>query len=116
MRLQDLKEGMIVQTEHNRFGVVERERNRIHFCYDPGRIHDKDKRYEMVSLDDIFEFDDGCLGVGFIVTNELKEKYPECYEDFEVGGLCIAYDIVAVYSLSILYDNGVGTFPDIIVE
>lgn len=28
MKKSDLKSGMIIQTEHNRFGVVERENNR----------------------------------------------------------------------------------------
>ena len=35
MRKEDLRSGMIIQTEHNRFGVVELENNRIDICYDP---------------------------------------------------------------------------------
>ena len=35
LKKSDLKTGMIVRTEHNRFGVVELEKDRIDFCYDP---------------------------------------------------------------------------------
>lgn len=40
MKKSDLKNGMIIQTEHNRFGVVEMKKNRINICYAPGYIHD----------------------------------------------------------------------------
>jgi len=35
LKKSDLKTGMIVRTEHNRFGVIELEENRIDFCYQP---------------------------------------------------------------------------------
>lgn len=116
MKKSELKSGMMIQTEHNRYGFIELDRNRIHICYDPDCIHDEDQHYEMVSLDDVFEFGDEYLGIGFIVTRELKEKYPECYEDFEVGDICIAYEIVAVYGASIIYDNGIGPHPPLILD
>lgn len=35
---------------------------------------------------------------------------------FEVGGLCIYYDIVAVYTSKRIYYDGVGAYPPLIVE
>lgn len=40
MKKTDLKDGMIIQTTHNRFGVVELENNRIDICYDPDSVDD----------------------------------------------------------------------------
>ena len=56
MKKSDLKDGMIIQTEHNRFGVVEMKKNRINICYAPGYIHDEDAKLhlEMLSLDDVY--------------------------------------------------------------
>ena len=74
MKKSDLKDGMIIQTEHNRFGVVEMKKNRINICYAPGYIHDEDAKLhlEMLSLDDVYECEDGSLVVGFILTEEMK--------------------------------------------
>ena len=116
IKKSELKSGMIIRTEHARYGFVELERNRIHICYDPTCIHDKDQRYEMLSLDDIFEYEDGKLGVGFIVSKEQKEKYPDCYEEYNVGELCIAYEIVAVYGAKKIYEREEGLSLDILVE
>ena len=35
MKKNELETGMIIQTTHNRYGFVERDRNRIVICYDP---------------------------------------------------------------------------------
>ena len=115
MKKSDLKTGMIVQTEHNRFGVVELEENRIDFCYDPILVEEY-KNLEKVSLDEVFFYDDNKIGVGFIVSKEIKEKYPEVYSEFNIGDLCIAYDIAAIYDLHQIYSNGIGIFPGIKVD
>lgn len=115
MKKSDLKQGMCVQTTHNRYGFVELDRNRINFCYDPDVIRDEAAHLEKVSLDDVLEFGNGQLGIGIIVTEEHRQKYPDCYGDFEVGDICIFYEIVAVYEFVKIYDNGVGPYPPLIV-
>ena len=118
MKKLDLKDGMIIQTEHNRFGVVEMKKNRINICYAPGYIHDEDAELhlEMLSLDDVYELEDGCLGVGFILTEELKNKAPRCYEEENVGDLIITYLITSVYGLSKIYGNGEWNVPVLYLE
>ena len=118
MKKSDLKDGMIIQTEHNRFGVVEMKKNRINICYAPGYIHDEDAKLhlEMLSLDDVYELEDGCLGVGFILTEELKNKAPRCYEEDNVGDLIITYLITSVYGLSKIYGNGEWNVPVLYLE
>ncbi len=115
MKKTDLKTGMIVQTEHNRFGVVELEENRIDFCYHPILV-EVYKNLEKVSLDEVFFYDDNKISVGFIVTKEIKEKHPDVYSEFSIGDLYIAYDIVAIYDLRQIYSNDMGIFPGIKVE
>ncbi len=107
MKKSDLKTGMIVRTEHNRLGVVELEKNRIDFCYDPVLIEEY-KHLNKVSLDEVFFYGGNKIGVGLIVTKELQEKYPDVYCEFNIGDLCIAYDIVAIYDLHQIYSNGMG--------
>lgn len=112
MKKSELKSGMIVQTTHNRFGVIELEDNRIDICYDPDSI-DEDKVLEKISLDDIFEYGDGQLGIGCILDKETKENYPNAYYNYEVGDKVIFYEIVAVYNLQQIYGNGEGIYPSI---
>ena len=114
MKKSDLKTGMIIRTEHNRFGVIELEENRIDFCYDPDRL-DEFKRFEKVSIDDLIEID-GQLGIGGYVTSELKKLFPDSLQEKEIGDPFWWYEIVAVYTLSKIYDNGVGIYPGIKVE
>ena len=64
MKKSDLKQGMLVQTTDNRYGFVELNRNRIDFCYDPDVLKDEYVNLEKVSLDDVFEFGSGQLGIG----------------------------------------------------
>lgn len=116
MKKSELKSGMIIQTTHNRYGFVELDRNRINICYDPDVINDKDACLEMVSLDDVYEYDNGKLGVGFIVTKELMEKFPTVYKDYSIGDLNIIYDIVAIYTSNRIYYDGVGAYPPLIIE
>ena len=116
MKKSELEQGMCIQTTHNRYGFVELDRNRIDICYDPDPCLDEDRVLEKVSLDDIFEFGDDQLGVGKIVTAKDKVEYPGAFEDFEVGEVCIWYEIVAVYKFNKIYDNGVGAYPPLIVE
>lgn len=63
MKKSDLKQGMCVQTTHNRYGFVELDRNRIDFCYDPDVIKDEYAHLEKVSLDDVIEFGNEQLGI-----------------------------------------------------
>ena len=116
MKKSELQSGMCVQTQSNRYGFVELDRNRINICYDPDVIDDKDAVLEMVSLDNVFEYGDGQLGVGVIVTEEHLTKYPDVYGDYSVGEVCIYYEIVAVFEFSRIYFNGVGAHPPIIVD
>jgi len=118
MKKADLKDGMIIQTEHNRFGIVEMEKNRINICYAPGYIHDEDAKLhlEMVSLDSVFEYDDDCLGVGFILTDEMKRNAPRCYEEYDVGDLIIMYELTSVYGLSKIYGSGEWNVPKLYLE
>lgn len=116
MKKSDLKQGMCVQTTHNRYGFVELDRNRIDFCYDPDVLKDEYATLEKVSLDDVFEFGENQLGVGCIVTKELREKYPDCYGEYEEGSVCIYYEIVAAYTFNRVYDNGVGVYPPLVLE
>ena len=111
MKKSDLKQGMCVQTTHNRYGFVELNKNRINFCYDPDMINDEDVVWEKVSLDEVVEYGNGQLGVGSIVTKELKDKYPNVYEDYEIGDTAVFYEIVAVYRFEKIYDNGEGPYP-----
>ena len=115
MKKSELEQGMCVQTTHNRYGFVELDRNRIDFCYDPDFL-DEYKVLEKVSLDDVFEFGDGQLGIGTIITEELRKKYPNVYGEYNVGEIVIFYEIVAVYKFNKIYDNGVGAYPPLIVE
>lgn len=116
MKKSDLKDGMIIQTTHNRFGVIEIDKNRIDICYDP-TINDEYKVLEKISLDNIFEFGNNQIGIGTVVTKELKEKYKdsELFKDYNIGEIAIWYEIVAVYTLNKIYDNGEGIFPGLIV-
>lgn len=116
MKKTELKNGMIVQTTHNRFGVVEIEKNRIDFCYDPDCIDDNDKVLEKVSLDDILEFGNEQMGVGCTLTKELKEKYPNLFDMKNIGEIIIWYEIVAIYETKKIYDNGEGIYPPIVFE
>lgn len=116
IKKSELESGMIIRTVHARYGVVELERNRIHICYDPTCIYDEDQYYEMLSLDDVFEYDDGKLGVGCIVSKEKKEKYPDFYKEYKVGEICIVYEIVAVYKAEEIYEREEGLSLDILVE
>jgi hypothetical protein len=111
MKKSDLQQGMCVQTTHNRYGVVELDRNRIDFCYDPDVLKDEYAHLEKVSLDDVFEYGNEQLGIGCIVTKELQEKYPDFYGEYEVGITLIFYEIVAAYVFEKVYDNGEGTYP-----
>ena len=116
MKKSDLKQGMLIQTQSNRYGFVELDRNRIDICYDPDVVKDEYAHLEKLSLDEVFEFGDNQIGVGCIVTEDLREKYPDCYGRFEVGEICIFYEIVAVYEFSKVYDNGVGVYPPLKLE
>lgn len=69
---------MILRTEHNRFGVIELEENRIDFCYQPDCL-DKFKNLEKVSMDDLIEINGG-LGIGGYVTKELTEQLPDLFQ------------------------------------
>lgn len=98
MKKSDLKQGMLVQTTHNRYGFVELDRNRIDFCYDPDVLKDEYANLEKISLDNVFEFGSGQLGIGYItLDNEI----------------CIMYEIVAVYTFNKIYDNGEGSYPQL---
>ena len=116
MKKTDLKQGMLVQTTHNRYGFVELDRNRIDFCYDPDMLRDEDRVFERVSLDEVFEYGENQLGVGKIVTKEKKEKYPQLYEYYKVGEICIWYEIIAVYTFNKIYDNGEGPYPPLKID
>jgi len=111
MRKKELKSGMIVQTTHNRFGVVEVKKNRIDFCYDPD-FKDEYKLLNRVSLDDVVEID-GKLGIGGYVTEDLKQQYSNLFEHLKVGDPYFAYEIVAVYDLQKIYDNNESIYPNI---
>lgn len=118
MKKSDLKTGMIVQTEGNRFGVIELEKNRINVCYAPGYIRDEDVTLHlgMLSLDNVYELEDGSFGVGFILDEETKTKYSECYKEDEVGDLIISYFITSVYGLSIVSGEGKWNVPTLYLE
>ena len=116
MKKSDLEQGMCVQTTHNRYGFVELDRNRIDFCYDPGPFLDEYRVLEKVSLDDVVEYGNEHLGIGFVVTQEIKDKYPDCYEYYEVGDVCVMYEIVAAYTFNKVYDNGIGPYPPLKLE
>ena len=116
MKKSDLEQGMCVQTTHNRYGFVELDRNRIDFCYDPDVIKDEYAHLEKVSLDDVFEFGNGQLGIGCVVTEYLQEKYPNVYGEYKLGETLIFYEIVAVYKFDKVYDNGEGVYPPLKLE
>ena len=116
MKKSDLEQGMCVQTTHNRYGFVELDRNRIDFCYDPDVVKDEYAHLEKVSLDDVFEFGNGQLGIGCVVTKELQEKYPDFYGEYELGETLIFYEIVAIYKFDKVYDNGEGVYPPLKLE
>ena len=83
MKKSDLKTGMILRTEHNRFGVIELEENRIDFRYQPDFL-DEFKNLEKVSMDDLIEINGG-LGIGGYVTKELKEQLSDLFQECEIG-------------------------------
>lgn len=118
MKKTDLKDGMIIQTEGNRFGVVETEHNRINICYAPGYIRDEDAELhlEMLSLDNIFDLEDGSLGVGFVLSAEAKQRNPQIYEEDRVGDVIIMYEITSVYGLTTIYGNGEWNIPKLYLE
>lgn len=108
LKKSDLKTGMIVRTEHNRFGVVELEKDRIDFCYDPDPS-DELKNIETVSLDELIE-------IGGFVTDELQERLPDLFQEKEIGSPFLWYRIVEVYELNRIYDSGVGVYPNIVIK
>lgn len=112
MRLQDLKEGMIVQTTHNRFGVVERDC--INIIYDPDYIDDG-QVLEKIPLSELVEVNSK-IGVGLTVTKEDIEKFNGLFSIDDIGKTYLWYEFVAVYTLTKIYDNGEGIYPNIIVE
>lgn len=114
MKKSDLKTGMIVRTEHNRFGVVELEKDRIDFCYDPDPS-DELKKIETVSLDELIEIGNA-LGIGGFVTDELQERLPDLFQEKEIGSPFLWYRIVEVYELNRIYDSGVGVYPNIVIK
>ena len=114
MKKSDLKTGMIVRTEHNRFGVVELEKDRIDFCYDPDPS-DELKNIETVSLDELIEIGN-TLGIGGFVTDDLQERFPDLFLDKEFGSPFLWYRIVEVYELNRIYDSGVGVYPNIVIK
>ena len=116
MKKSDLKQGMLIQTTHNRYGFVELDRNRIDFCYDPDVLKDEYAHLEKVSLDEVFEYGDNQLGIGSVVTEDMKKEYPDVYGEYEVGSVVIWYEIVAVYTFNKIYDNGVGVYPPLKIE
>ena len=116
MKKNELETGMIIQTAHNRYGFVERDRNRIVICYDPDVILDEYRHLENVSLDNVFEYDNGKLGVGFIVTKDDIRKFPDVYGNNKPGDLLINYEIVAVYTSNRIYYNGIGSYPPLIID
>ena len=111
MKKEELKSGMIVQTTHNRFGVVELKENRIDFCYDPDS-KDEYKSLNRVSLDDVVEINEK-IGIGGYVTEDLKQPYSNLFEHLKVGDPYFAYEIVAIYDLQKIYDNNEGIYPNI---
>lgn len=111
MKKSDLKQGMLIQTTHNRYGFVELDRNRIDICYDPDPFRDEDRVVEKLSLDEVFEFGDNQLGIGSIVTESMRKEYPDVYGEYEVGELIIWYEIIAAYTWNKVYDNGEGPYP-----
>lgn len=111
MKKEELKSGMIVQTTHNRFGVVEINENRIDFCYDPDS-KDEYKSLNRVSLEDVVEID-GKLGIGGYVTEKLKQQSENLFQCFQIGDPYFIYEIVAVYDLHKIYDNNEGIYPNI---
>lgn len=115
MKKSDLNNSMIVQTTHNRYGFVETEKNRINICYDPDMI-EQNYTPDLVSLDDVFEFGNGQLGVGFILTQEEKNRDPEDYEFNKVGDVIIVYEFVGIYQANQIYDNGEGPYPPLKIE
>lgn len=114
LKKSDLKTGMIVRTEHNRFGVVELEKDRIDFCYDPDSS-DELKKIETVSLDELIEIDN-TLGIGGFVTDELQERLPDLFQEKEIGSPFLWYRIVEIYELNRIYDSGVGVYPNIVIK
>ena len=90
MKKEELKSGMIVQTTHNRFGVVELKENRIDFCYDPDS-KDEYKSLNRVSLDDVVEINEK-IGIGGYVTEDLKQQYSNLFEHLKVGDPYFAYE------------------------
>ena len=83
LKKSDLKTGMILRTEHNRFGVIDLEEYIIDFCYQPDFL-DEFKNLEKVSIDDLIEID-GNLGIGGYVTKELKERMPYLFQENKIG-------------------------------
>lgn len=67
-------------------------------------------------MDDVFEFGKGQLGIGCVLDDKMKEKYPKIYYDRKIGDVIIFYEIVAVYDLQQIYFNGEGVYPTIRLE
>ena len=63
-------------------------------------IRDEDRVFECVSLDNVFNDDKGRLFVGAKVTQELREKFPAVYGEYQVEEICFYYEIVDVYQLN----------------
>ena len=116
MKKSELQQGMMVQTTHNRYGFVEIDKNRIDFCYDPDVLLDEYANLEKVSLDNVFEFGNGQLGIGSVLTQEQKDRDPEIYEKYNVGEPIIYYEIIACYTFNKVYDNGEGPYPPIKIK
>lgn len=55
----------------------------------------------------------GGLGIGGYVTKELKEQFSDLFQEREIGTPFWWYEIVAVYTLNKIYDNGIGIYPGI---
>lgn len=112
MKINDLKEGMIIQTTHNRFGVV--AKNCINIIYDPDFPENYYECLEKIPLNNLIE-NNGRIGVGFVVTKELKEK-DDNLEYYSIGESVFWYEFISIYTLNKIYDNEVGIYPSIKVK
>lgn len=91
---------MILRTEHNRFGVIELEENRIDFCYQPDFL-DEFKNLEKVSMDNLIEIN-GALGIGGYVTKELKEQITQSFITEESNNI-IHYPLRYPFQISTIH-------------
>ena len=103
MRKCDLKSGMIIKTEKNFYGVIEKDRNIIDMCYNPDVFSYKHTYHKILSLDDIYEYDNGKLCIGYIVTEDMKKFYPDFYRTYKSGDIYIVSKIVAIYIKTPIY-------------